>query len=303
MSKKFDSSVISEELINLVAKTVQDRIGVEYGDVAGSFFSDGVLKDNLRHYVELELIYADKCPCCGNDSEFLPTQDEIEKVSRAFCRILGEWLTREQQKEVLTKLNDPELPDGCCPTQDYYDTNEAMAEAIAKVMGQDFYDHGHGLRDRLWNSAWDLAIENKYWFNTSDSTIVSFCIKAKGQTLAQRVGARLGTYHSGGGCMHHHFEYGEHDGYVIMGSADHGSCRGETEFFEYDEDAVYLLIYADEKDSWDIRASYSFESIHELLAWDESTPWDDFEGGNEALMKESIKTAVVEFRKMMEGVE
>ena len=84
------------------------------------------------------------------------TLPDAPTVAREFCRILSEWLTPEQMREVITKNATPEYA-GCCATHDYCDPNQAMLDAFT-ACGHDCTDEGDAdLQDDEFLSAWEIA--------------------------------------------------------------------------------------------------------------------------------------------------
>lgn len=82
------------------------------------------------------------------------------RVAAEFARVLHEWLSPAQMREVVAR-NETSDYDDCCATGDFCDSNMAMDEAFTKVMGREI-ELGEGTRQSradvdLWGKAWDIA--------------------------------------------------------------------------------------------------------------------------------------------------
>lgn len=49
-----ESDELAEDALNAAAKLIQERLGVDSGDVAAHFFSNGVVRYHLAMYIETE---------------------------------------------------------------------------------------------------------------------------------------------------------------------------------------------------------------------------------------------------------
>jgi len=93
-------------------------------------------------------------------------------LAKEFSRILRRDLSRKQINEVITK-NDNEKDS--CASHEYLDANMTMDEAFINVVGRrptmpSDYEYAHTEKSRqdaldinLWNMAWDMAVENKFY--------------------------------------------------------------------------------------------------------------------------------------------
>lgn len=88
---------------------------------------------------------------------------QIEKIAKGFSTIIRESLSHGEMMEVNKKNFTPEYMDSC-PTHDYCDANEAMAEAIWKVLGREV-DTQNEDDCTLWGDAWDMARKYGYYAN------------------------------------------------------------------------------------------------------------------------------------------
>lgn len=85
-----------------------------------------------------------------------------KKLSEAFLKVLTEWLTPDERREV-DRLNRTSEYIGCCATHDYCDANMAMFEAFTKTLGREpnLGPDDEGGRDvGVMNRAW-LAAKRK----------------------------------------------------------------------------------------------------------------------------------------------
>lgn len=46
---------LAEEALNAACLAIQERLGVESGDLAAAFFSDDITRDNLKDYIRQEI--------------------------------------------------------------------------------------------------------------------------------------------------------------------------------------------------------------------------------------------------------
>lgn len=81
-----------------------------------------------------------------------------EALAAEFTRVLREWLTEEQMREVV-KRNATVRYAGCCASHDFCDANMAMLEACAKLTGKPETEHDFADEAlcAIVNRAWDLA--------------------------------------------------------------------------------------------------------------------------------------------------
>lgn len=81
----------------------------------------------------------------------MPKVPEPWKLARAFCRVLNEWLTKDQLDEINT-LNSHETNPAICHSGSYCDSNQAMIDAL-ETLGMEWDTDNIA----LCNAAWDLA--------------------------------------------------------------------------------------------------------------------------------------------------
>ncbi len=70
-----------DECLNDLAEKVQDRIGQPYGDWAGMYFSDGIMRGNIDDYVRYEMDHA-KTPTDKGFKAFQATRKFIPDASK-----------------------------------------------------------------------------------------------------------------------------------------------------------------------------------------------------------------------------
>ncbi len=83
-----------------------------------------------------------------------------ERIAPEFLKVLKEWLTPEQYREMI-ELNAAETDSGICHSGDYCDSNMAMDAAIRNLGHAEMLDADDWAAKQenadLWNAAWDLA--------------------------------------------------------------------------------------------------------------------------------------------------
>jgi hypothetical protein len=86
----------------------------------------------------------------------------VERLARAFSRVLGEWLTRSERFLTL-RDNARETDKQICHSHDHCDANMAMLEAFTEVLG---YEMNCASEDTagLANDAWAMAKVNRFWW-------------------------------------------------------------------------------------------------------------------------------------------
>lgn len=81
-------------------------------------------------------------------------------LAKAFSRRLIEEIGPEKTAEAVER--NKTYPDSACASHDFCDANMVMAAAFEEVVGRETE-----LNDdediRLWDRAWDLAADNKFW--------------------------------------------------------------------------------------------------------------------------------------------
>lgn len=97
------------------------------------------------------------------------TDADINNVAKEFSRVLYQWLGIEKMNAVV-ESNDKQ--EGCA-THEHCDSNMAMNEAFVRILDRTFTfasDNTGDERDKqntrdtnLFNAAWSLAIENKFY--------------------------------------------------------------------------------------------------------------------------------------------
>jgi hypothetical protein len=70
-----------DECLNDLAKKVQDRINQPYGDWAGLYFSDGIMRGNIDDYVRYEMDHA-KTPTEWGFKAFQATRKFVPNASK-----------------------------------------------------------------------------------------------------------------------------------------------------------------------------------------------------------------------------
>jgi hypothetical protein len=110
------------------------------------------------------------------------TPPSAEVVAKEFAKILRDWLTPEEMKQVVDYPKSPDADPAVCLSGDFCDSNMAMDEAFKNV-APEFYAEAWNKRDRylksgdpaedaaeswskmndIWNEAWTLAKENNFW--------------------------------------------------------------------------------------------------------------------------------------------
>ena len=88
-----------------------------------------------------------------------------QALARSFAKVLQEWLTWEEMQIVITR-NELSSYRGCCASHDFCDANMAMDEAFRRL-GTPF-EFGNNLHDTLWNAAWHIAKQNKFFINQKE---------------------------------------------------------------------------------------------------------------------------------------
>jgi len=93
----------------------------------------------------------------------------VARLAFEFSFIVREWCNPEELAEIIRRNQTPAYRDfGCCASHDFYDTNEAMAEAFERVFGEappmvdDASESECERGGYLWNSAWDKAKANDF---------------------------------------------------------------------------------------------------------------------------------------------
>ena len=106
---------------------------------------------------------------------------QVAEIGKRFVTILEEWLTPEELEEVRTRNDERGPNDKWCASHDFCDANMAMDPAFREVMGREprlaiaeevyadpdttdalIADLNAQIEEdsRLWESAWDWAIEH-----------------------------------------------------------------------------------------------------------------------------------------------
>jgi hypothetical protein len=82
----------------------------------------------------------------------------IERVAREFATILREWATNDEWQTMrIDNSRRKGTPlENACASHDYYDANEAMAQAFITVIGRDA-DIMSDADNDIWNAAWRSA--------------------------------------------------------------------------------------------------------------------------------------------------
>jgi len=91
--------------------------------------------------------------------------DKSRTIATEFCKVLREWLTPEQMREVV-KRNETYGAD-VCATHDFCDANMAMLEAFTTAGERTILDCEDGTPEfedatALWNRVWDMAKAAKF---------------------------------------------------------------------------------------------------------------------------------------------
>lgn len=95
----------------------------------------------------------------GNDfSQIVISESIITKVANEFSKVLHEWLTDDEMKEVIKRNEDDMM---CCASHDFCDANMAMDEAFTKVFNREF-DMESDHDNKIWNDAWTAAKQNQF---------------------------------------------------------------------------------------------------------------------------------------------
>lgn len=93
---------------------------------------------------------------------------KVIELSNNFSEIINQWFTPEQLEEV-NRLNQTDEYSNCCATHDFFDTNEAMAEAFIKTFGKPFTFYNdeepetekqNEIDTNYFNAAWDMSKGN-----------------------------------------------------------------------------------------------------------------------------------------------
>ena len=85
-----------------------------------------------------------------------------EQLAKEFSKVLSEWLTADQMREVIAR-NAVEPNDQICASHDFCDANMAMLEAFERC-GLGEADPSDDATLNLWNRVWDLAKATEFAF-------------------------------------------------------------------------------------------------------------------------------------------
>jgi hypothetical protein len=85
---------------------------------------------------------------------------DAQKLADAFVKVVTEWATPAELAEIKRRNAKDAEYGSACATHDFFDANEAMAEAFTEAFGRDpvlRFDPEETADVALWNAAWDLA--------------------------------------------------------------------------------------------------------------------------------------------------
>ncbi len=106
------------------------------------------------------------------------------ELAQAFSRVLRQWLTAEQMREVVARNRAEQYGKGICASHDFCDANMAMLEAWESLSTTQ-QDCQSEEQARIWSAAWDIAKGKE--FATQDAE------------FAKQTAIRIETY---GGNLH-----------------------------------------------------------------------------------------------------
>lgn len=97
------------------------------------------------------------------------SKEQVEQIAIAFSKVLREWLTAQQMKQVIAENKKNNYVD-CC-THDFIDANMAMDKAFKKTLKRNFCfgsnnnQSQHEIDTDAFNNAWDIAKKNDFYTN------------------------------------------------------------------------------------------------------------------------------------------
>jgi hypothetical protein len=88
-------------------------------------------------------------------------QDKAQFLAATFLDVVWEWTTPEELAEIKRRNATPEYEDNCA-THDFFDANEAMADAFRRAFGRlplqaEDGSAEHDADCAMWNAAWEIA--------------------------------------------------------------------------------------------------------------------------------------------------
>ena len=96
------------------------------------------------------------------------TEVSVRDVSDAFTKVIQEWLSPAELKQVCKLNRSPDYHPCCCATHDFCDSNMAMFEAFKRLTGSnppvtcERHTDMTELADLLWNYAWNMSKEKGF---------------------------------------------------------------------------------------------------------------------------------------------
>ena len=102
--------------------------------------------------------------------------NDAKELAREFSKVLLHWIGPEYMRRVIEK-NSKQEDKNICHSHDFCDANMAMDEAFNNILKRSPLpdDLDEGMTDetmQLWNAAWDLAKERKFYFNLNQGGIM-----------------------------------------------------------------------------------------------------------------------------------
>ncbi len=91
--------------------------------------------------------------------------NQIEQLAREFSMKLRHYLSEHEMSQVIS-LNESEEDPTICHSHDFCDANEAMQDAFIKLFGRSCNLNPEKIPNQdlvLWNEAWAMAKENKFY--------------------------------------------------------------------------------------------------------------------------------------------
>jgi hypothetical protein len=147
-----------------------DRLSDIYGEwLVANDFDESLPVEHLRHAHGAELTNSQREWLDDFEAAWhraVVFEDKVLKLSKAFSRVLRDWLTVEQMVAVVQRNRAQDNPN-VCHSHDFCDANMAMDEAFTKVVGRECEgedpETGEEPEDfELWNAAWSLAKRNEF---------------------------------------------------------------------------------------------------------------------------------------------
>ncbi len=120
---------------------------------------------------------------------------EVEKVAAAFSRLLRAQLSAADMETVVRRNEDRSIAGGC-HSHDFCDANMVMSAAMQEVTGHTEYEivdsigREADLTD-LWNSAWDLAMKQKFVVPYDLSVLIGYSVSESESQVVSEVEDRF----------------------------------------------------------------------------------------------------------------